>query len=71
MLMRHLTIDECRMFGSPGTQNEVTPIVENDMVVAVVIYTRHVSGWDEGRKCVHGHSTYGRLVEAAMDGSRM
>ena len=63
--MRYLTVDECRAFGAPGTQNEVTPIVENGNVVAVIIYTQHVSGSREGRRRDYGHPTYGRLVEAA------
>lgn len=63
--MRYLTVDECRAFGAQGTQNEVLPIVENDVVVAVVIYTQHASGTREGRRRDHGHPTYRRLVEAA------
>lgn len=63
--MRYLTVAECRAFGEPGTQNETTPVLEGDTVIAVIIYTQHASGTREGRRRDHGHPTYGRMVEAA------
>ncbi len=63
--MRHLTVDECHAFGEPGTRNETTPMVENGVVVAVTVYTRHASGSITPHRRDHGHSTYGRLVDAA------
>lgn len=63
--MRYLTAEECRAFGEPGSQNETTPVLENGIVVAVLIYTQHASGTREARRRDHGHPTYGRMVETA------
>ena len=63
--MWYLTVEECKAFDAPGGQDEVTPIMDGDKVVAVYIYTGHVSGWREPRRKDHGSPTYGRLVEAA------
>lgn len=62
---RYLTKAECRAFGPPGSQNEVTPVVEDGKVTAVIVYTTHVTGTREGRTRPYGHPTYRRLVEAA------
>lgn len=63
--MRYLTQAECNAFDVEGGQNEVTPIIKDDKVIAVLIYTGHASGWREPRRRERGHPTYGRLVEAA------